>query len=139
MNEKYKKHFLKAGSLASQVRAFGKALIVPGASYNEVIQAIVDKIHTLDAVPAFPPQIALNDVAAHFLPAPGEDIRFSDQVVKLDVGVCYKGAIGDCAVTIDLSGKHQRLLDAAEAALAAAQWRIRVGLPIREIGKNIEQ
>lgn len=139
MDEKYKQDFLRAGALASEVRAFGKALIVKGASYNGVIGQIRQKIAELGARPAFPPQIALNDVAAHYLPLPGEDIVFSDQVVKLDVGICYNGAIGDCAVTIDLSGKYQALVDAAEAALLAAEKIIKVGISTCEIGRAIEQ
>lgn len=139
MNEQYKKDFIQAGAFAREVRAYGKSLIVPGASYNDVITKVNHKIIELGARAAFPPQIALNDVAAHFLPQPGEDIIFSTEVAKLDVGVSYKGAIGDCAVTVDLSGKHQILIDAAEAALLSAEKIIRVGLPIREIGKTIEK
>lgn len=139
MDEQYKKDFIHAGALAREVRAYGKSLIRRGASYNDVITKINHKIVELGARPAFPPQIALNDVAAHFLPQPDEDITFTDQVAKLDIGVCYNGAIGDCAVTIDLSGRRQVLIDAAEAALLAAEKSIRVGLPLREIGKIIEE
>ncbi len=138
MKEQYKQDFIKAGSIAGAVRSFGKSLIKSGASYNAVIAQIYEKIKELGAIPAFPPQIALNDVAAHFLPQPGTDIIFSNQLIKLDVGICYNGAIGDCAVSIDLSGKHQVLIDAAEAALLNAEQIIKVGLPIREIGKVIE-
>lgn len=138
MNKKYKENFLRAGALAREVRAFGKGLIQKGASYNAIIAAINDKIRAVGAVAAFPPQIALDDTAAHYLPNPDEDIVLQNQVVKLDIGVCYQGAIGDCAVTVDLSGKFQPLIDAAEAALLAAEKSIRVGLPIREIGKTID-
>jgi methionyl aminopeptidase len=139
MKEQYKKDFIRAGSIASQVRAFGTSLIKPGASYNAVIAQIYQKIRELGAIPAFPPQIALDDVAAHFLPQPDTDILFSDQVVKLDVGICFNGAIGDCAGTLDLSGKHQNLVDAAEAALLRAEQSIKVGLPIRQIGSIIAE
>lgn len=139
MNKRYKEDFIHAGLLAGQVRAYGKALIKPGASYNDVISKIHQKIIDLGARAAFPPQIALNHVAAHFLPQPNEDIIFTDEVIKLDIGVCYEGAIGDCAVSIDLSGKHQVLVEAAEAALLAAEKLIKVGLPIRDIGKIIAE
>ena len=134
----YVRDFIRAGELAGEVRAFGKALIVKGASYNEVIKRICQKIAELGAKPAFPPQIALNDVAAHFLPQPDEDIIFKDEVIKLDVGLCYNGAIGDCATSIDLSGQHQPLIDAVEKALLAAESIVKVGLEIRRIGKAIE-
>lgn len=139
MDFTYKQNFIKAGELAKQVRAYGKSLIQKGASYNEIIASINEKIRELGALAAFPPQIALNDTAAHFLPQPGEDIILSDEVVKLDIGVCYNGAIGDCAVSVDLSGKYQSLVDAAEAALLNAEQSIRVGQPVREIGKIIEE
>jgi len=139
LNDKYKKDFAHAGSVTHAVRSFGKSLIIKGASYNDAIAQINHKILELGALPAFPPQIALNDVAAHFLPKPEEDIIFSDEVIKLDVGVCYNGAIGDCAVTVDLSGKFQELITAAEAALLAAEKSIQVGRKIREIGKIIEE
>ena len=139
MNSKYKQNFIQAGALAKEVRAFGKSLIQKGSSYQEVISKIMQKIGELGARPAFPPQIALNHVAAHFLPIPGEDVIFSDQIVKLDVGVCYNGAIGDCAVTVDLSGKYQALVDAAEAALLNAEKSLKIGQPVREIGKIIEE
>ena len=138
MNQKYKQNFIQAGQLAKQVRAFGKSLIQQGASYIDVMNKIQRKIMELGARPAFPPQLALNHVAAHFLPMPGEDIEFTDQIVKLDIGVCYEGAIGDCAVTVDLSGRYQGLIDAAEAALLNAEKIVRVGLPVKEIGKVIE-
>jgi methionyl aminopeptidase len=138
MKEQYIQDFIQAGQLAKEVRAYGKSLIIKGASYNDVISKINAKIVTLGAIAAFPPQISLNDVAAHFLPQPNEEIIFSDQVVKLDVGVCFNGAIGDCAITIDLSGKHQKLIDAAEAGLLAAEQSIKVGQPLRSIGKIID-
>ncbi len=139
MKEEYMQNFIHAGALAREARIYGKSLIKKGASYNEVIAKINQKILDLGAIPAFPPQIALNEVAAHFLPFPNEDIIFSDEVIKLDLGVCYNGAIGDCAVTIDLSGNNQKLIDATEAALLAAEQIIKVGLPIREIGKVIDK
>jgi len=139
MNKQYKQDFIRAGALAKEVREYGKTLIVKGASYNEVIKKVLEKIKEVGARPAFPPQIALNDTAAHFLPQPDEDIEFVDQVVKLDIGVSYNGAIGDTAVTVDLSGAYAKLVEAAEAALLAAEGIIEVGLPVRNIGKIIEE
>lgn len=139
MQKAYKRNFLQAGFLASQVRSYGKSLIKKGASYQEILIKIHQKIIELGAIPAFPPQMALNDVAAHFLVLPNEDIIFTDEIVKLDIGVCYEGAIGDCAVTVDLSGKNQKLVDAVEAALLRAEQSIKVGQKIRDIGKIIDE
>ena len=139
MNRRYKENFLRAGALAKEVRAYGRSLIRPGSSYQEVIREIRRKTLELGGIPAFPPQIALNDVAAHYLPKADEDILFSDQMVKLDIGVCYNGAIGDCATTVDLSGKHGKLIEAAEAALLAAEKKVMVGLSLKHLGQTIEE
>jgi methionyl aminopeptidase len=138
MNRKYKENFIKAGSLAKHIRSYGKSLIIKEASYNEIIAKIILEIKSHGAIPAFPPQIALNEVAAHFLPSPDEDIMLVDQVVKLDIGVCYEGAIGDTACTVDLSGKNTQLITAAEMALENACNSIKVGMKVCEIGKIID-
>lgn len=138
MDRQYKKDFIKAGAIAKEVRSFGKSLIIKGASYNAIITQIREKISELGALPAFPPQIALDVVAAHYLPQPDEDIHLSSELVKLDIGVCVNGAIGDCAVSVDLSGKHQKIIDAAESALLAAEKVIKVDLHVSEIGRVIE-
>ncbi|MFS8562875.1 MAG: type II methionyl aminopeptidase [Rhabdochlamydiaceae bacterium] len=134
MKESYKKDFIRAGAIAKEVRAFGKELIKKGASYNDVVAKVNWKIRELGARAAFPPQIALNDTAAHFLPQPDKDIIFNNDVVKLDIGVCYNGAIGDCALTVDLSGKYQKLIEAAESALLKAEQSLHVGQPLSDIG-----
>jgi methionyl aminopeptidase len=133
---------LRAGALAHQVRMYGVTLIKPGASYNAIIEAIYLKIVELGAVAAFPPQIAINEVAAHFIPAPGEDVIFTEQmVVSLDVGICVNGAIGDCAISIDLTPdkRYQKLVNASQVAVDEVAKILRVGLPIGEIGKKIEE
>lgn len=138
MKQSYKLDFLSAGAIAKEVRVFGKSLIQTGASYNAITSQIIKMIYEKGARPAFPPQLALNEVAAHYLPSPDQDIILKNELVKLDIGVCYNGAIGDCAVTVDLSGNHQKLIDAAEAALLNAEKSIKIGLPVREIGAIIE-
>lgn len=139
MKTKYKQNFRRAGALAKEVRMYGKSLIQKGTSYMEVYHKIIKKIYDLKAIPAFPPQLALNHVAAHFLPQPTEEIVFTNQLVKLDIGVCYEGAIGDCAVTVDLSGQYEGLINAVETALLSAEQSIRVGQKVSEIGKIIEE
>lgn len=130
---------LKAGKIAGQVRDYGASLIKSGASYMAIYNAIRDKIQELGAKPAFPPQMALNDVAAHFLPELGKDIVLSDEVVSLDVGVEVNGAIGDTAITIDLSNNYQKLNAAVQKALQNALDTIKVGVELKEVGKVIEK
>ena len=129
----------KAGQIAAQVRVYGAGLIKKGASFRDVTEKIEAKIKELGAFPAFPPQMALNEIAAHFTVDPDEDIIFSDEIVSLDVGVCVNGAIGDTAVSVDLGAKNDKLLKASEDALTEAINLIKSGvLELGQIGKTIE-
>lgn len=127
----------KAGKIAAEALAYGKSLIKIGASYLDVTEKTEAKIKELGGECAFPVQMSLNDVAAHFTVEPGEDIKFTDQLVSLDVGVHVDGAIGDTACTVDLSGKYSDLVKASEEALDAAIKIIKPGIALGELGKAI--
>ena len=129
----------KAGQIAAEALKFGRALIVKGASYLEVTEKIEAKIKELGGDCAFPPQMSLNDVAAHFTVDPEEDIAFDDHVVSLDIGVHVNGAIGDTACTVDLSGKYSEMVKASEEALKAAVEKVKIGVKLGEIGRVIDE
>jgi len=129
----------KAGKIAAQIREYGKGLVKKDASMTQVLDKIEDKIFELGAKPAFPAQISCNHLAAHYCPDEEDKTIFSDQLVCLDVGVHVDGFIGDTAVTIDLSGKYNDLIKAAEEALDNAVKIIKPGVTLSEIGKVIQE
>jgi len=133
--EKYK----KAGKIAAEVLEYGKELIKKDAKVLDVCNKIEEKIFELGAKPAFPVQIALNDVAAHFCPEDDDKTIFTDQLVCLDVGVHIDGCIGDNACTVDLSGKNNELVKASKEAVENAIKTIKIGTSLGEIGKVIEE
>lgn len=128
----------EAGKIAGTALAYGRDMIKPGASILEICQKVDAKILDLGGKPAFPCQISLNATAAHFCPDETSDVILSNEVVKLDCGAEFKGAIGDNAVTVDLSGENKNLVDASRAALKAAIATVKPGVAIREIGKAIQ-
>jgi len=128
----------KAGKIAAQVLEYGKGLIKKDASLLEVLDKIEAKIFELGAKPAFPAQISCNHIAAHYCPEEDDKTIFSDQIVCLDVGVHVDGFIGDNAVTVDLSGKHEDLVKASREALENAIKTVKVGVTLGEIGKIIQ-
>jgi methionyl aminopeptidase len=82
----------------------------------------------------------LNSTAAHFCPEDSDTITIQENdVAKLDVGVCVNGAIGDTAMTIDPSNAHKELVLASKEALDNVLKEIHVGMPIRNIGKIIQE
>jgi methionyl aminopeptidase len=139
MEEETLNKYVKAGKIAAQALQFGKELIKPGALVVDVLDKIEEKIKELGGDIAFPAQISLNETAAHFCPLLGDETKFTDQLVKLDVGVHIDGYVADTAITIDLSGKYSELLKASQEALNKALEIIKPGLPIGEIGKIIHE
>jgi methionyl aminopeptidase len=129
----------KAGKISAQALDYGKGLIKKGSSVLEVCDLVEKKINELCGKPAFPVQISCDHVAAHFCPEEDDKIVFENQVACLDIGVHVKGAIGDNAVTVDLSGKYSELVKASREALSAAQKILQIGIPINEIGKTIQE
>jgi len=127
-----------AGKIAAQVMAFGKPLVKPNEKLLDVAEKIEAKIRELGAEPAFPANISINEQAAHYTPAADDKTLFKeDDLVKLDIGVLYNGAIGDIAETIDLSGRYDPLVKASREALDAAIKIIKDGVTLAEIGRAI--
>lgn len=129
----------KAGSIVAKVLDYARTIVKKGASVKDVADALDKKIVELGGLPAFPSQLSLNEVAAHFCPDIEDSLVFGSQLVKVDVGVRVNGCIGDAAITIDLSGEHRDLVRAAEQARDEALKMIKPGVKVCEIGKVIHE
>lgn len=130
----------KAGHIAHQALVYGAGLIKPNAKLSDVSDAVEKKIKELGGDLAFPVNISLNEAAAHQVPFAVDDRIFTkNDVVKLDVGVHINGAIGDTAMTVDLTGKYEKMVKASIEARDEAIKIVKAGLKIREIGKVIEK
>ena len=127
----------KAGRLTAEAREFGKTLVKTGASLLKVTKKIEKEIYNLGGKPAFPVQISVNEIAAHYNPSNNDTYVFkAGDLVKLDLGVHINGCIGDTAITIDL-GNNGELVAASEYALKEALKVVRPGVKIGEIGRII--
>lgn len=128
-----------AGRIAAEALEFGRELIKPGARAVEVADKIEQKIRDLGAVPAFPVILSCNHVAAHWAPDPNDPLILQDQLVKLDMGAAVNGAIGDCAVTIDLSGTWSELSKASRNAVDNLTKEVHPGMEFWTMGKIIQE
>jgi len=135
MIEKYE----RACKIAFEVLQETKPLIKPGAKLLEIAEAAEAKIREKGAKPAFPANISINEVAAHFTPEDDSTAVIGEKdIVKLDVGVHVDGFIGDNALTVDLSNENGKLVEAAEKALDAAICTIHSGVKIGDVGAEVE-
>ncbi|MFW6014102.1 MAG: type II methionyl aminopeptidase [Nanoarchaeota archaeon] len=127
----------KAGKISAEVREYAKTLIKPGVKLFDAAEKIEEKIFELGGTLGFPVNISMDSIAAHYTPIMDDELVFNDQVVKVDIGICVNGAIGDSAFTVDLSGNHAKLVEASEEALRNASAILKPGVTLGEIGKTI--
>jgi len=129
----------KAGKIAAEALEFGKKLVKVDAKLFEVAEKIEEKIINLGAKPAFPVNLSINHIAAHYTPFPNDETTFKEgELVKIDLGVHIYGAIGDIACTVDL-GDHKEFVEASEKALNEALKMFTPGTKIGEIGGAIQK
>lgn len=131
--------YKEAGSLAKKALDIGISTIKQGVSYLEIADKIEEYIHNHGGQPAFPVNISVNNIAAHYTPSTTDtNIINNGDVVKLDVGVHIDGYIGDTARTIEVSNtNHSELIKSAEVALELAISHIKSGIKIEKIGAII--
>jgi len=138
--EKIIKNFCEAGKIAEEIRKDAQSLVLPGESLFDIAETIEKMIFDAKAAPAFPTNISINELAAHYTPKIGDESLIGEKdVVKIDFGVSVDGCIADNAFTSDLSGESGKLLEAAKAALDDAVASIRPGVGNGEIGKIVEE
>ncbi len=131
----------KAGRLAGEARDFGASLVKEGALLLDVALEIEKFIAKKGAIPGFPVQLSLNEMAAHYTPYPDDKTVFSvGDLVKLDLGVQVDGFVGDTAITIEVGTKEkQKLVQVSKDALLNAIKILRPGVQIGEIGQVVEE
>lgn len=133
-------NYLRAGNIASSVREKSRDIVKVGKSLTEIVEEIESLIKKEGAQPAFPVNISINDVAAHFTPTIGDTgaVKEND-MVKIDVGVHVDGFVADTAVTVNFNKEHDGLVKAVEKALAEAVKLAIPGMHISEISRKIEE
>ncbi|VVC04797.1 Methionine aminopeptidase [Candidatus Burarchaeum australiense] len=131
--------YVKAGAIAGKAVRTGITMIKPGVRLLEVAEKVEQIVMEEGARCAFPVNISINEDAAHYTPAFGDERVFGEMdIVKLDVGAHVNGYIGDTALCVDLSGERGKLVEASAAALEAAIASIKPGVTAVEVGGAIE-
>jgi methionyl aminopeptidase len=132
--------FRQAGALAARIREDSKRLIMVGESLLDIAETVEQMIAEEGAKPAFPVNISINDIAAHYTPeAESQDSLEDDDLVKVDMGIELNGGLSDTAYTIDLSGKNEKLVQASQDALQKAIDTIKPGMAVGDVGGVIEE
>jgi methionyl aminopeptidase len=135
--EKYE----KVGKIAAKVRQHAEGLVKENASLLEIAKSIEKKISELGAKPAFPVNISINEIAAHYSPKYNDtSVLKKGDLVKIDFGVHIDGYPADTAfsASVGKNEENEKLIMASRAALDAAISAVKPGVKVSDIGKKIE-
>ncbi len=139
MDEEVLKKYIEAGRIARVVRDEAARRIEPGVSVLEFCEWVEKRIMELGGKPAFPCNLSINEVAAHYTPLVDDDLSVPEEsVVKIDLGVHIDGYIADTAVTVSFSDKWAPLLEAVRNALDKALEIVSPDTRFSDVGKVIE-
>nr|WP_206203590.1 type II methionyl aminopeptidase [Thermococcus sp. M36] len=131
---------IKAGEIARQVKREVEDLIKPGTKLYDIAEFVERRIVELGGKPAFPCNLSLNEIAAHYTPYSGDETVLKEgDYLKVDIGVHVDGYIADTAVTYRVGMDEDDLMAASREALENAISVVRAGVRISEIGKVIEE
>ena len=134
--------YKKAGEIAKQVKEYAKDLIKKDMLLRDIADKIETKIIELGGELAFPVNLSIDDVAAHYTPTLRDETKASG-LIKVDLGVHINGFIADTAFSLDLTPekKYTKLIQASEIALKSALEQVKKNKDktrLNEIGKAIQ-
>lgn len=131
--------FQKAGGIIAKLRREVPALVSPGKSVLKICDELEDKIRVLGGKPAFPVNIGINEVAAHYTSPPGDTLSIPPgSMVKVDFGVHVRGYLADTSVTVFFDPKYEPMVKASNEALQNAIRAFRPSVKMSEIGRIIQ-
>lgn len=134
-----KEKIIQAGKIAKQVKEYAKSFIEPNMPLLKIAELIEDKIIQLGGKPAFPVNLSIDEIAAHYTPS-YEDKTLASGLLKIDLGVHIDGWTADTAFSIDLenSAENQKLISTAEKALENAEKEFTLSKTTSKIGRIIQ-
>ena len=132
--EKYR----KAGKICADVKKEILKKIKPGMPILELAEYIEKGVSEKGGQPAFPVNISINEVAAHYTPTLNDETKIqAGDLVKIDIGVHVDGYIGDMAFTY--CSEPSPLVEGSEKVLEKVIGIIKPGVTLAEIGNTVEK
>lgn len=129
--EKYLEVFPKLKEIAEKIWKYVDEIKKENAL--ELVEKIENKIFELNAKPAFPVNIGINNIAAHYTPENEEKIKEKD-TLKIDFGIHIDGFIFDSAKTYG----NNEIVKAAKEAFEECLKEVREGTKVKIFGDICE-
>lgn len=131
---------MRAGSILKAVRGKVPQLVAEGVNLAVICEAVEGEIRRLGGEPAFPCNIGIDSVAAHYTSPPGEvGVVPGGALVKVDIGAQVDGYVADTAITVSTGSIYDDMIKVAEEALERGLQCVAVGGKIAEVGAAVER
>ena len=140
LNDEQLDKLRKAGRISGEARELGMSLVGEGVKLFDVAQEVEGYIRDHGCGLAFPCNISINEVAAHYTPCCNDDHVFSrGDVVKIDCGAELDGYVGDTAGTVEVgTSVYTDLIESSKRARNTVAEFIGDGIPLCDIGRAVE-
>jgi len=132
--------FRLSGKILRETREEMRKFVREDMAILQICEKAESLIREKGGKPAFPCNVSINEVAAHYTSPPNDEQRIPENsVVKVDVGVHVDGYVTDTACTVCFDPEHRSMQIAAEHALATAIDSIHADMATSKIGVIIER
>jgi methionyl aminopeptidase len=132
--------FRSSGKILRETREEMRRFVREDMPILQVCEKAENLIREKGGKPAFPCNVSINEVAAHYTSPPNDENRIPENsVVKVDIGVHVDGYVTDTACTVCFNPEYRSMQVAAEHALAAAIDSIHGDMATSKIGAIIEK
>jgi methionyl aminopeptidase len=131
--------FHQSGRILRETREEMRSQVKENMPVIDVCEKVEGTIRAKGGKPAFPCNVSINEVAAHYTSPPEDTLRIPEgSTVKVDLGVHVDGYVTDTAFTVSFNPEGRSMANTAEQALKTAIDNIHGDMAIGKIGSLIE-
>ena len=140
LDEEALEKFKRAGRILAETKREMKAFVREGMPIIEVCEKAENMIRRKGAKPAFPCNVSVNEIAAHYTSPPNDKRVIPEKsIVKIDLGAHIDGYLADTAITVCFNPEYEALVKTAEEALKKAVETVHSGIYVSKLGAIIEK
>jgi len=131
--------FRLSGRILRETREEMKTYVKENMLVIDVCEKTEGLIRAKGGKPAFPCNVSINEVAAHYTSPPNDTVRIPEgSTVKVDLGAHVDGYVTDTAFTASFNPEGRSMANTAEQALKTVIENIRGDMALGKIGSLIE-
>lgn len=131
--------FRLSGKILRETREEMRGFVKENMLIVDVCEKAEGLIRSKGGKPAFPCNVSINEITAHYTSPPGDIARIPEgSTVKVDIGVHVDGYVTDTAFTAAFNPEGRSMATTAELALKTAIDNIHGDMAVSKIGALIE-